>query len=223
MSPVEPVEQYLADGLKRSTTWEQEPEKEQLCRDRHRRHRHQRSARRRRGGHVGGTARVRLSTPHPATPSAVAATVGDVFEPDRRRWARRPHPSGRGAGRHGRDRRQYRPCLDRPRRRRLVFASDAPTGGSGERRRCRWARRVRFGAGRSIAGVSSPSSPWERASAAPFWSTGQLVPNTEFGRLPLHHGDAGELGRRIGPRARRALLEAIRPSASGLIWTSYSA
>ena len=47
---------------------------------------------------------------------------------------------------------------------------------------------VRFGAGRSVEGVIAVIT-LGTGIGAPFCH-GQLVPNTELGHLPLHHGDA---------------------------------
>ena len=88
----------------------------------------------------------------------------------------------------------------------VAVVNDADAAGLAE---------VRFGAGRSVQGVIAVITLGTGIGSAVLvdgsWS---LTP--KLGHLPLHHGDAGELGRRIGPRTRRAVLEAVRPSASGL-------
>ncbi len=159
--------------------------------------------------------RVRLSTPHPATPSAVAATVGEVLEQigaDGPVGLTLPAVVRGGTVETAANIDHAWIGLDavdlfsRATGRLVAVVNDADAAGLAE---------VRFGAGRSISGVIAVITLGTGIGSAVLVD-GTLVPNTEFGHLPLHHGDAGKLGGRIGPRARRAVLEAVRPSASGL-------
>ncbi len=142
--------------------------------------------------------RVRLETPTPATPDAVAATVaavvGQVLEEPGGTSVDAATPIGltlpavvrsgvvktaanidRGwIGVHAVD--LFGPALGRP----VVVVNDADAAGVAE---------VRFGAGRGVAGVVLMVTLGTGIGSALF-SGGTLVPNTELGHLPLHGGDA---------------------------------
>ncbi len=133
--------------------------------------------------------RVRLNTPHPATPSAVAMTVGQVLE-----QIGVPGPVGltlpavvRGGtvetaanidqawiGVDAVD------LFSRTTGRLVAVVNDADAAGMAE---------VRFGAGRGAAGVVAVITLGTGIGSAVFVD-GTLVPNTELGHLPLHHGEA---------------------------------
>ena len=71
-----------------------------------------------------------------------------------------------------------------------LFADGHRASGLGRQRRRRRGRgRVRFGAGRSATGVITVITLGTGIGSA-LIVDGNLVPNTELGHLPLHHGDA---------------------------------
>ncbi len=141
--------------------------------------------------------RVRLDTPQPATPAAVAATVAEVL---RRSTDGAPGrvdastpvgltiPAVVRAGKvltaanidpswigvHAVD--LFRQALARP----VVVANDADAAGVAE---------IRYGAGRDVEGVVVMVTLGTGIGSALFVD-GTLVPNTELGHLPLHGDDA---------------------------------
>jgi polyphosphate glucokinase len=143
-------------------------------------------------------ARVRIDTPHPATPEAVAATVAEVvgrvvqecgpvaIAPQAPvgitlpsvirggvvRTAANIDPAWIGV--HAAD--LFGEALGRP----VVVVNDADAAGVAE---------VRFGAGRDVKGVVLMLTLGTGIGSALFVD-GVLVPNTELGHLPLHGGDA---------------------------------
>lgn len=148
------------------------------------------------GGLVGD--RVRLETPVPATPDAVAATVAEVvgkvlaepggatIDADTTVGLTLPavvrsgvvktaaNIDERWIGVHAVD--LFGPALGRP----VVVVNDADAAGVAE---------VRFGAGRDVSGVVLMVTLGTGIGSALFVD-GTLVPNTELGHLPLHGGDA---------------------------------
>lgn len=133
--------------------------------------------------------RVRLPTPHPATPKAVAGTVAEVL--DRlgvagpvgitlpavvrdgvAETAANIDPSWVGTDAvelfHG--------ATGHP----VTVLNDADAAGVAE---------VRYGAGKGRAGAVVLVTLGTGIGSAVF-TGGTLVPNTELGHLPLHHGDA---------------------------------
>ncbi len=135
------------------------------------------------------TDRVRFSTPHPATPQAVAATVGDVLNqievngpvgltlPAVVRGGTVETASNIDQAWIGVD---AVDLFSRATRRLVGVVNDADAAGLAE---------VRFGAGRSVEGVIAVITLGTGIGSAVLVD-GQLVPNTELGHLPLHHGDA---------------------------------
>ncbi len=133
--------------------------------------------------------RVRLSTPHPATPQAVAATVGDVLDqidadgpvgltlPAVVRGGTVETASNIDQSWIGVD---AVDLFSRATGRLVGVVNDADAAGLAE---------VRFGAGRSVEGVIALITLGTGIGSAVLVD-GQLVPNTELGHLPLHHGDA---------------------------------
>jgi polyphosphate glucokinase len=143
-------------------------------------------------------ARVRLDTPHPSTPAAVAATVAEVvgqvvqecgpgaIAPQAAvgltlpsvirggvvRTAANIDPTWIGV--HAVD--LFSEALGRP----VVVVNDADAAGVAE---------IRFGAGRDVRGVVLMVTLGTGIGSALFVD-GVLVPNTELGHLPLHGGDA---------------------------------
>jgi polyphosphate glucokinase len=133
--------------------------------------------------------RVRFSTPHPATPSAVAATVGQVLEQigaDGPVGLTLPAVVRGGTVETAANIDHAWIGLDavdlfsRAIGRLVAVVNDADAAGLAE---------VRFGAGRSIPGVIVVITLGTGIGSAVLVD-GTLVPNTEFGHLPLHHGDA---------------------------------
>jgi polyphosphate glucokinase len=133
--------------------------------------------------------RVRLSTPHPATPSAVAATVGEVLEQigaDGPVGLTLPAVVRGGTVETAANIDHAWIGLDavdlfsRATGRLVAVVNDADAAGLAE---------VRFGAGRSIPGVIAVITLGTGIGSAVLVD-GTLVPNTEFGHLPLRHGDA---------------------------------
>ena len=135
------------------------------------------------------TKRVRLPTPHPATPSAVADTVGDVLKqidadgtvgltlPAVVRGGTVETASNIDYGWVGVD---AVDLFSRATGRLVAVVNDADAAGLAE---------VRFGAGRSEPGVMVLITLGTGIGSAVVVD-GNLVPNTELGHLPLHHGDA---------------------------------
>ncbi len=133
--------------------------------------------------------RVRLSTPHPATPQAVAATVGDVLDqidadgpvgltlPAVVRGGTVETASNIDQSWIGVD---AVDLFSRATGRLVGVVNDADAAGLAE---------VRFGAGRSVEGVIALITLGTGIGSAVLVD-GRLVPNTELGHLPLHHGDA---------------------------------
>ena len=133
--------------------------------------------------------RVRLSTPHPATPAAVAATVGEVLEQidaDGPVGLTLPAVVRGGTVETAANIDHAWIGLDavdlfsRATSRLVAVVNDADAAGLAE---------VRFGAGRSVPGVIAVITLGTGIGSAVLVD-GTLVPNTEFGHLPLHHGDA---------------------------------
>jgi polyphosphate glucokinase len=133
--------------------------------------------------------RVRLNTPHPATPSAVAETVGLVLDqigvdgtvgltlPAVVRGGTVETASNIDHAWIGID---AVDLFSRSTGRLVAVVNDADAAGLAE---------VRFGAGRSVAGVIAVITLGTGIGSA-ILVDGTLVPNTELGHLPLHHGDA---------------------------------
>ena len=142
--------------------------------------------------------RVRLETPHPSTPQAVAATVAQVvgqvvqecgpgaIAPQAAVGLTLPSVVRAGVvrtaanidpawiGVHAVD--LFGEALGRP----VIVVNDADAAGVAE---------VRFGAGRDVPGVVLMLTLGTGIGSALFVD-GQLVPNTELGHLPLEGGDA---------------------------------
>jgi polyphosphate glucokinase len=133
--------------------------------------------------------RVRLNTPHPATPSAVAETVGEVLDridvdgpvgltlPAVVRAGTVETASNIDHSWIGVD---AVDLFSRATGRLVAVVNDADAAGLAE---------VRFGAGRSMAGVIAVITLGTGIGSA-ILVDGKLFPNTELGHLPLHHGDA---------------------------------
>ncbi len=133
--------------------------------------------------------RARLSTPHPATPAAVAETVGEVLKqidadgpvgltlPAVVRGGTVETAANIDASWIGVD---AVDLFSRATGRLVAVVNDADAAGLAE---------VRFGAGRSVTGVIAVITLGTGIGSA-ILVDGKLVPNTEFGHLPLHHGDA---------------------------------
>ena len=133
--------------------------------------------------------RVRLLTPHPATPQAVADVVGEVLQ-----QIGVPGPVGltlpavvrRGIVQTasnidhawiGLDAVElFSKATGRP----TAVVNDADAAGLAE---------IRFGAGRDQAGLVAVITLGTGIGSALFVD-GTLVPNSECGHLPLHHGEA---------------------------------
>jgi len=141
--------------------------------------------------------RVRLDTPQPATPAAVAATVREVVRRSEAEAVGQVGPSTpvgltipavvrsgevltaanidpSWVGTHTVD--LFAQALERP----VVVANDADAAGVAE---------VRYGAGRGVGGVVVMVTLGTGIGSALFVD-GILVPNTELGHLPLHGDDA---------------------------------
>ena len=133
--------------------------------------------------------RARLSTPHPATPAAVAETVGEILKqidsdgpvgltlPAVVRGGTVETAANIDASWIGVD---AVDLFSRASGRLVAVVNDADAAGLAE---------VRFGAGRSVPGVIAVITLGTGIGSA-ILVDGTLVPNTEFGHLPLHHGDA---------------------------------
>ena len=135
------------------------------------------------------TPRVRLSTPHPATPSAVAATVSEVLgqiDADGPVGLTLPAVVRGGTVEtaanidHSWIGVDAVDLFSRATGRLVAVVNDADAAGLAE---------VRFGAGRSVSGVTAVITLGTGIGSAVLVD-GALVPNTEFGHLPLHHGEA---------------------------------
>ncbi len=135
------------------------------------------------------TERIRLLTPSPATPDAVAETVTRLVEqiggegpvgltlPAVVRDGTVETASNIDGTWIGTDAVQlFSDAIGRP----LSVVNDADAAGVAE---------GRFGAGRDIAGVVAVITLGTGIGSA-LIVDGVLVPNTELGHLPLHHGDA---------------------------------
>lgn len=141
--------------------------------------------------------RVRLDTPQPATPAAVAATVTEVVRRSESEAGGQVDPStpvgltipavvrsgevltaanidSSWVGTHAVD--LFRQALGRP----VVVANDADAAGVAE---------VRYGSGSGVDGVVVMITLGTGIGSALFVD-GTLVPNTELGHLPLHGDDA---------------------------------
>jgi polyphosphate glucokinase len=141
--------------------------------------------------HAGRLAapRVRIDTPHPATPSAVAAAVGEVLKqigvegpvgltlPAVVRGGTVETASNIDHSWIGVD---AVDLFSRSTGRLAAVVNDADAAGLAG---------VRFGAGRSVDGVIALITLGTGIGSA-LVVDGKLVPNTELGHLPLHHGDA---------------------------------
>jgi polyphosphate glucokinase len=133
--------------------------------------------------------RVRLDTPHPATASAVAETAGKVIDqidadvpigltlPAVVRGGTVETASNIDHSWIGTD---AVDLFSRSTGRLVAVLNDADAAGLAE---------VRFGAGRSVEGVIAVITLGTGIGSA-ILVDGKLVPNTELGHLPLHHGDA---------------------------------
>jgi polyphosphate glucokinase len=133
--------------------------------------------------------RIRLVTPHPATPSAVADTVAELV-----RQIDHPGPLGvtlPAVVQHGVARTAANidagwvdadaaGLLSEATGRAVAVINDADAAGVAE---------VRFGAGRDVPGVVVMVTFGTGIGSAVFVD-GRLVPNTELGHLHLHGGDA---------------------------------
>jgi polyphosphate glucokinase len=133
--------------------------------------------------------RARLDTPHPATPSSVATTVIEVLNqigadgpvgltlPAVVRGGTVETAANIDHSWIGID---AVDLFSRTTGRLVAVVNDADAAGLAE---------VRFGAGRSVSGVIAVITLGTGIGSAVLVD-GTLVPNTEFGHLPLHHGDA---------------------------------
>ncbi len=133
--------------------------------------------------------RVRLNTPHPATPGAVAGVVREVLDqvdgtgpvgltlPAVVRGGTVETASNIDQGWIGID---AVDLFSRATGRLVAVVNDADAAGMAE---------VRFGAGRSEDGVIIVITLGTGIGSAVLVD-GKLVPNTELGHLPLHHGEA---------------------------------
>jgi polyphosphate glucokinase len=135
------------------------------------------------------TSRARLDTPHPATPSSVAATVIEILrEIDAEGPVGLTLPAVVRGGTvetaanidHSWIGVDAVDLFSRATGRLVAVVNDADAAGLAE---------VRFGAGRSVSGVIAVITLGTGIGSAVLVD-GTLVPNTEFGHLPLHHGDA---------------------------------
>jgi polyphosphate glucokinase len=133
--------------------------------------------------------RARLSTPHPATPADVAATVIEILnEIDSDGPVGLTLPAVVRGGTvetaanidHSWVGVDAVDLFSRATGRLVAVVNDADAAGLAE---------VRFGAGRSVSGVIAVITLGTGIGSAVLVD-GTLVPNTEFGHLPLHHGDA---------------------------------
>ncbi len=133
--------------------------------------------------------RVRLSTPHPATPSAVAKTVAEVLgQIDAEGPVGLTLPAVVRGGTvetasnidHEWIGTDAVDLFSRTTGRLVAVVNDADAAGLAE---------VHFGAGRSVSGVIALITLGTGIGSAVVVD-GTLVPNTELGHLPLHHGDA---------------------------------
>jgi polyphosphate glucokinase len=133
--------------------------------------------------------RARLSTPHPATPSSVAARVTEVLaqiDADGPVGLTLPAVVRGGTVEtaanidHSWIGVDAVDLFSRATGRLVAVLNDADAAGLAE---------VRFGAGRSVSGVIAVITLGTGIGSAVLVD-GTLVPNTEFGHLPLHHGDA---------------------------------
>lgn len=133
--------------------------------------------------------RARLNTPHPATPSSVATTVIEILNqigadgpvgltlPAVVRGGTVETAANIDHSWIGVD---AVDLFSRATGRLVAVVNDADAAGLAE---------VRFGAGRSVSGVIAVITLGTGIGSAVLVD-GTLVPNTEFGHLPLHHGDA---------------------------------
>ena len=133
--------------------------------------------------------RVRLLTPSPATPQAVAGVVGEVLDqigvggpvgltlPAVVRGGTVETAANIDQAWIGVD---AVDLFSRATGRLVAVVNDADAAGMAE---------VRFGAGRGGPGVTAVITLGTGIGSALFVD-GTLVPNTELGHLPLHHGDA---------------------------------
>ena len=133
--------------------------------------------------------RARLNTPHPATPSSVATTVIEILNqigadgpvgltlPAVVRGGTVETAANIDHSWIGVD---AVDLFSRATGRLVAVVNDADAAGLAE---------VRFGAGRRVSGVIAVITLGTGIGSA-MLVDGTLVPNTEFGHLPLHHGDA---------------------------------
>ena len=159
--------------------------------------------------------RVRLPTPSPATPDRVADVVVELLA-----QLDAPGPVGltlpavvRGGivetaanidetwiGTNALE--LFGRAAGRP----VAVVNDADAAGLAE---------VRFGAGRGRSGVTVVITLGTGIGSAVFVD-GTLVPNTELGHLPLHHGDAEDWAADSIRREGRSLLEGVGAPARAL-------
>jgi polyphosphate glucokinase len=132
---------------------------------------------------------ARLNTPHPATPSSVAATVIEILNQigaDGQVGLTLPAVVRGGTVETAANIDHSWIGIDavdlfsRATGRLVAVVNDADAAGLAE---------VRFGAGRSVSGVIAVITLGTGIGSAVLVD-GTLVPNTEFGHLPLHDGDA---------------------------------
>ena len=135
--------------------------------------------------------RVRIDTPHPATPAAVVATVVRVVDqlgadgpvgitlPAVVRSGTVMTAANIDHSWIGTDAATvFADALARP----VAVVNDADAAGMAE---------IRYGAGSGVRGLVVMITLGTGIGSALF-NDGTLVPNTELGHLPLHHGDAEE-------------------------------
>ncbi len=135
--------------------------------------------------------RVRIDTPHPATPAAVIATVVRVVDqlgadgpvgitlPAVVRSGTVMTAANIDHSWIGTDAATvFADALGRP----VAVVNDADAAGMAE---------IRYGAGSGVRGLVVMVTLGTGIGSALF-NDGTLVPNTELGHLPLHHGDAEE-------------------------------
>ena len=135
------------------------------------------------------TERIRLLTPSPATPDAVAGVVAELFDKigvDGTAGITMPAVIRGGVVEtaanidHAWIGVNAAELFSRTTGRSVAVVNDADAAGLAE---------VRYGAGRDASGVVVMVTLGTGIGSALFVD-GVLVPNTELGHLPLHHGDA---------------------------------
>ena len=128
--------------------------------------------------------RVRIPTPQPATPDAVAAVVKEILDADRRARPGRRHAARRSSSTASSTPPRTSTRLDRHRRRRAVPEGDRPPGRCGQRRRRRRHRRGALRRRARTARASSLLVTLGTGIGSALFVDGTLVPNTELGHLP---------------------------------------